>query len=1292
MSVNMMSKSTMQSTRGARATCRSRQMVSTSRTPLPTSPCVQPSRSRPLAINCQAVAQAEQGTPSTAPTPIREPTPEVQRLWRTADAVFFDVDCTLVKNDGLDVIAEFLGNGEAIEALTSRAMEGTMSLDESLDERLRILDCTPSDIRAFLIAHPPESRINEGAVELIATLQKRGVQVYLISGGFREILNPIAEYLGVPPTHVIANRMNFQWDPATGDATKLVGFDPNEPTSRNKGKPLAIRRLREAHPELKNIVMVGDGVTDLEAVLEEGGADVFIGYVAASVAGIFAEYCLVPPFVSVLSVSRYSPRPAALQAAASSSVQVLSGDPLRRPTSVRPNQAQATQESGGAAPQVEGKAKRLLYLDGLNYLTDYFFPLKMRWWDVPQRMLDRVGSLVEAAGNNGWTLVVFLDATLPVTTEAQKKWRKRRAIEVTKQHRNGVTQLLGEAFQRHGVQVRYSFAADNDDTLAYWAHKHGAATFYGAEGGRNLRLVKGSQTKGKTSQRSIDMNPPPETWDRNPSFFDLKESAKPHYIRGGTSALVRRVGVNHHVTVRPLRQALYARMGLAADAKVLEEFPVWESSAGIKTSESVSVASTSDTKGDAMDVEGSSDKSEGSTSDMEGSDILSTSGSIKAAGGKVVWLKEYVSPDPALDHLLDDPKKAVEVLFPGLADQTRPSDVSECEWDNHVFSCHALAYEICCAQGEQSFLTLLLSARSEQQLAAPEPRAGGGEWHASHVLKCTTHSFGFGAASSVFRTHFARRTVPPPSLPRRLQLSDARTLEFSSACSASQPAEATKYLIAFSSDPSHFCQCLHRYAHLSSHDQHEPASYVVHGHACEASLSPKRPHPSMVQFKPDEGRGPEDKMRELNAILQDNSLFEATPLLSKEKSAINRVQSGIQFKSGIFAGKSKRKQKQEEEKARKEKEDAEQPGADLIFIPQAVLEAISVMSAELNAAQADIERNYFMGPVLEAISAMSAKLNAAQVDIERIYLNGPNGTQSHLGNVLEAISAMSAELNAAQADIERNYFMGPGGELIKRDEPLKEGEDSVEKARKAAVEKSQKEEIVIQRKSAFKKHEAELTKIRSSWEQDDKDRLKEIRQNIAARKIQKLKFSRLPSFVRQALENAERGGEGGEEVKGAESSDWDSEYDEWEWGTDAKGDRIKVFTKKGEGRRRKGGKGGKKGRRGGIGDDSGSDSDGSGDSAGGRKGRRRKGSGSDGDADDSEEEEWVEDAFGNKVMKSKKGKKGKMSKSNSEVGADGVRGRGKGRQRLKLDADGKPVLGVDGNPMFDSEVSGSVPI
>ena len=49
----------------------------------------------------------------------------------------------------------------------------------------------------------------QGIVNLIKTLQKRGVAVYLVSGGFREDIMPIAKYLGVPKENVFANRMNW---------------------------------------------------------------------------------------------------------------------------------------------------------------------------------------------------------------------------------------------------------------------------------------------------------------------------------------------------------------------------------------------------------------------------------------------------------------------------------------------------------------------------------------------------------------------------------------------------------------------------------------------------------------------------------------------------------------------------------------------------------------------------------------------------------------------------------------------------------------------------------------------------------------------------------------------------------------------------------------------------------------------------------------------------------------------------------------------------------------------------
>ncbi len=51
---------------------------------------------------------------------------------------------TITVNDSLDLLAEFMGVGKEVAELTSRAMDGTMNLEEALDERLKIINCKPS--------------------------------------------------------------------------------------------------------------------------------------------------------------------------------------------------------------------------------------------------------------------------------------------------------------------------------------------------------------------------------------------------------------------------------------------------------------------------------------------------------------------------------------------------------------------------------------------------------------------------------------------------------------------------------------------------------------------------------------------------------------------------------------------------------------------------------------------------------------------------------------------------------------------------------------------------------------------------------------------------------------------------------------------------------------------------------------------------------------------------------------------------------------------------------------------
>ena len=211
----------------------------------------------------------------------RTNTEEVLYLWRQAQAVCFDVDCTVTKEDALDKLGDFLGVGDQVRALTNAAMDGGMDLDEALQKRLDIMKPTIEKLVAYAKNSPAEERLVPGIKNLIKELQARNVEVFLISGGFRELILPVADLLGIPRSNIFANRFVYMSDDTLGPEgyphIRVRGFDPNEPTSREMGKPEAIRRIRAMNP-YNTVVMVGDGITDLEAVQETGGADLFVGY------------------------------------------------------------------------------------------------------------------------------------------------------------------------------------------------------------------------------------------------------------------------------------------------------------------------------------------------------------------------------------------------------------------------------------------------------------------------------------------------------------------------------------------------------------------------------------------------------------------------------------------------------------------------------------------------------------------------------------------------------------------------------------------------------------------------------------------------------------------------------------------------------------------------------------------------------------------------------------------------------------------------------------------------------
>jgi phosphoserine phosphatase len=211
----------------------------------------------------QSLIQHKQGEPSSL---VGLNVASCMEAFVNADCVCFDVDSTVIQEEGIDVLADFLGKGPAVATLTKQAMEGGMKFQDALQARLSLLQPSQLQIESCLRDHP--FQLTDGIVELIQTLQEHHKDIYFISGGFRIMITPIAEQLQIPITNVIANQIFFDSD------LLYAGFDTTEYTSSDMGKARAIQSLYDTH-KYRNIVMIGDGMTDAQT---KPPATAFIGF------------------------------------------------------------------------------------------------------------------------------------------------------------------------------------------------------------------------------------------------------------------------------------------------------------------------------------------------------------------------------------------------------------------------------------------------------------------------------------------------------------------------------------------------------------------------------------------------------------------------------------------------------------------------------------------------------------------------------------------------------------------------------------------------------------------------------------------------------------------------------------------------------------------------------------------------------------------------------------------------------------------------------------------------------
>jgi phosphoserine phosphatase len=172
--------------------------------------------------------------------------------------VVMDVDSTLISQEVIDLLAEASGVGQEVRAITESAMRGELDFEASLRNRVALLKGQPETI-IFEVAK--QVTLTPGARTLIRTLNKLGHGVGLVSGGFSQVVDPIAKQLGIE--HVRSNTLEIVDGVITGN---LVG-----PIIDRAGKALALKEfanLENVSPA--NTIAIGDGANDLDMIAAAG--------------------------------------------------------------------------------------------------------------------------------------------------------------------------------------------------------------------------------------------------------------------------------------------------------------------------------------------------------------------------------------------------------------------------------------------------------------------------------------------------------------------------------------------------------------------------------------------------------------------------------------------------------------------------------------------------------------------------------------------------------------------------------------------------------------------------------------------------------------------------------------------------------------------------------------------------------------------------------------------------------------------------------------------------------------
>lgn len=170
-----------------------------------------------------------------------------------------DMDSTMIGQECIDELADFVGLKDHVAAITERAMRGEIAFEPALRERVALLKDLPASTVETVIAE--RISLNPGGRTLVATMRAAGARCCLVSGGFTLFTDRIAAMIGFDESR--GNRLALNGDRLAGTvAEPIFGRDAKRDTL------VALRgQYGIGHAET---MAIGDGANDMAMIAEAG--------------------------------------------------------------------------------------------------------------------------------------------------------------------------------------------------------------------------------------------------------------------------------------------------------------------------------------------------------------------------------------------------------------------------------------------------------------------------------------------------------------------------------------------------------------------------------------------------------------------------------------------------------------------------------------------------------------------------------------------------------------------------------------------------------------------------------------------------------------------------------------------------------------------------------------------------------------------------------------------------------------------------------------------------------------